>query len=78
MFKMKSKFFITIFASLALIFLASAGWFYALSKMSFTRKEILELRKNILRAEKKNIAEKSLTGLLNDVKRKKRPLGPFF
>ena len=59
MFKMKSKFFITIFASLALIFLASAGWFYALSKMSFTRKEILELRKNILRAEKK-ISRKSL------------------
>ena len=54
MFKMKSKFFITIFASLALIFLASAGWFYALSKMSFTRKEILELRKKYsARREKK-------------------------
>ena len=78
MFKMKSKFFITIFASLALIFLASAGWFYALSKMSFTRKEILELRKNILRAEKKNIAEKSLTGLLNDVKKEKETIGSVF
>ena len=50
---MKSKFFITIFILPALIFLASAGWFYVFSKISSERKAISELRKDILRSEKK-------------------------
>lgn len=65
---MKSKFFTTIFILLALIFLVSAGWFYVFSKISSERKSILELRKNILRSEKKNADEKSLARFLDGVK----------
>lgn len=68
---MKNNFFITIFVLLALIFLAFAGWFYVFSKISSERKEILELRKNILRGEKKNTDEKSLARLLDGVKKEK-------
>ena len=75
---MKSKFFITIFILLALIFLASAGWFYAFSKISFERKAISELRKDILRSEKKNTGEKSLTRFLESVKKEKETIESVF
>lgn len=65
---MKSKFFATIFVLFVLIFPVSAGWFYVFSKISSERKAILELRKNILRSEKKNTDEKSLARFLDGVK----------
>lgn len=65
---MKNKFFITIFVLSIAIFPALAGWFYALSKISSEKKAILELRKNILREEKKKTDEKSLARFLDGVK----------
>ena len=65
---MKSKFFVTIFILFLLIIMASAGWFYVFAKISSGRKEILELRKNIMRSEKKKVDEKSLAIFLDGVK----------
>ena len=75
---MKSKFFITIFILFALILLAFAGWFYALSKISSERKAILELRKTILRGEKNNINEKSLSRLVDSVKKEREIVESVF
>ena len=65
---MKNKFFATIFVLLALISSAFAGWFYVFLKISSERKVFIELRKNILRSEKKNTDEKSLFRFLDGVK----------
>lgn len=75
---MKNKFFITIFVLIALFFLVSAGWFYAFSKISSERKAILELRKNILRNEKKNTDEKSLARFFNSVKKERELIESVF
>ena len=75
---MKSNFFTTIFVLFVLIFLAFAGWFYVFSKISFERKEIVELRKNILRREKKDIDEKSLFRFLDGVKKEKEAIEAVF
>lgn len=68
---MKSKFFATIFILFLLVILVSAGWFYVFAKISSGRKEILELRKNIMRSEKKMVDEKSLVVFLEGVKKEK-------
>src|SRR3989338_4488327 len=75
---MKNKFFTTIFILFALILAAFAGWFYLFSKISSEIKEIIELRKNILRNDKKNINEKSLARLLESVKNEKKAVEAIF
>ena len=75
---MKNKLFATIFVLFALIFLASAGWFYVFSKISSEIKAILELRKNILRNEKKNTDEKSLARFLSGIKEEKKLVESVF
>lgn len=75
---MKIKFFTTIFILSAFIFAAFAGWFYIFSKISSERKAILELRKNILRGEKKSTDEKSLTRFLDGVKNEKGLIESIF
>lgn len=75
---MKSNFFITIFVLCILFFLASTGWFYVFSKISSERKEILELRKNILQSEKKNTDEKSLARLLGGLSKEKNTIESVF
>ncbi len=75
---MKNKFFITIFILFVLFFLASAGWFYVFSKISFEKKEILELRKTILLNDKKNNNEKSLSRLVDSLKNEKNAVDSFF
>ena len=75
---MKNKFFITIFILFALIFLVSAGWFYVFSKISSERKAIFELRKNIIRSEKKNIDEKSLNRFLDGAKKEREVIESVF
>src|SRR3990167_10552215 len=77
-FKMKNKFFTTIFILFALILAAFAGWFYLFSKISSERKEIIELRKSILRGDKKNVDEKSLARLLEGVKKEKEAIEAVF
>lgn len=68
---MKSKFFVTIFILFLLIILASVSWFYVFAKISSGRKEILELRKSIIRNDKKTVDEKSLATFLDGVKNEK-------
>lgn len=75
---MKNKFFITIFVLSISVFLALAGWFYALSKISSEKKAILELRKNIMRGEKKNTDEKSLVRFLDGVKNERSLIESVF
>lgn len=75
---MKNKFFATIFVLFVLIFLASAGWFYVFSKISSERKEILELRKNILQGDKKSADEKSLARFLGGIKDEKSLIESVF
>ena len=75
---MKNKFFITIFILFASILAAFAGWFYLFSKISSERKEIIELRKSILRGEKNKINEKSLARLLEGVKKEKEAVEAIF
>lgn len=75
---MKSNFFATIFVLFVLIFMAFAGWFYVFSKISSERKTIIELRKNILRGEKKNTDEKSLARLLGGIKKEKGAVDSVF
>jgi len=75
---MKNKFFTTIFILFALILAAFAGWFYLFSKISSERKEIIELRKSILRGDKKNVDEKSLARLLESVKNEKKAVEAIF
>ena len=75
---MKNKFFITIFILSAFIFLAFAGWFYVFSKINSEKKEIFELRKIILRNDKKNNNEKSLSRLIDGIKKEKNIIDSFF
>ena len=75
---MKNKFFTTIFILFVSILAAIAGWLYLFSKISLERKEISELRKNILRNDKKNINEKSLARLLESVKNEKKAVEAIF
>ena len=75
---MKNKFFTTILILSVSIIAAVAGWFYMFSKISLERKEIVELRKNILRNDKKNINEKSLIRLLEGVKKEKEAIEAVF
>jgi len=75
---MKNKFFTTILILSVSIIAAVAGWFYMFSKISLERKEIVELRKNILRNDKKNINEKSLVRLLEGVKKEKEAIEAVF
>ncbi len=75
---MKNKLFITIFVLSLLIFMAIAGWFYAAARMFSERKEILELRKNILSGDKKNTDEKHLTRLLGGIKKEKEVIESVF
>lgn len=75
---MKSKFFITVFILLVLIFSAFAGWFYVFSKISSESKEIIELRKNILRGEKSNVNEQSLSRLLDSLKKEREEVESVF
>ena len=75
---MKSKFFVTIFILFLLIIPASAGWFYIFAKMSSGRKEILELRKNVMRNDKKTVDEKTLALFLDSVKNEKELIESVF
>ena len=61
-----------------MILLAFAGWFYAVSKISSEKKAILELRKTILRGEKKHTNEKSLARLLDGVKKEREAIEAVF
>lgn len=75
---MKNKFFTTIFVLFISVFLVLAGWFYIFSKISSEKKEILELRKNILHREKKNTDEKSLARFLDGVKNERSLIESVF
>lgn len=75
---MKNNFFITIFILFAFIFMVSAGWFYVFSKIFSERKAIFELRKNIIRSEKKNIDEKSLNQFLDGIKKERETIESVF
>lgn len=75
---MKINFFITIFILFAFIFMVSAGWFYVFSKIFSEREAIFELRKNIIRSEKKNIDEKSLNQFLDGIKKERETIESVF
>lgn len=75
---MKNKFFATIFVFFASVSLASIGWFYVFFKISSENKAIVELRKNILRSDKKNTDEKSLARFLDGVKNERGLIESFF
>lgn len=75
---MKNKFFIIIFVLSVSVFLALAGWFYVFSKIFSEKKAIFELRKNILRGEKKNTDEKSIARFLDGVKNERSLIESIF